>query len=118
MVIHNLVNKKQVRKKLRSSATPQEIILWSRLKKNQLGYKFRRQHSIGMYIVDFYCSEKKLVIEIDGSQHIDNSYDIQRDAYLKDLGFKILRFWDNDVNNNLDGVLLKIIESLNYENRY
>ncbi|MBU4143052.1 DUF559 domain-containing protein [Patescibacteria group bacterium] len=112
MAIHNLVNKKQIRRKLRSSATPQEIILWSRLKNSQLGYKFRRQHSIGKYIVDFYCPEKKLIIEIDGSQHIDNVYDAERDAYLKNLRFKVLRFWDNDVNNNLDGVLLKIMEDL------
>jgi very-short-patch-repair endonuclease len=112
MAIHNLVNKKQVRRKLRNSATPQEVIVWSRLKNSQLGYKFRRQHSIGKYIVDFYCPDKKLIIEIDGSQHIDNAYDKERDAYLKGLGFIILRFWDNDVNNNLDGVLMKIIENL------
>lgn len=79
-----------------------------------MDYKFRRQHSIGKYIVDFYCPEKKLIIEIDGSQHIDiqREYDIERDKYLKNLGFKILRFWDNDVNNNLEGVLMKIVEKL------
>ncbi len=114
MAIHNLVNKKQIRRKLRSSATSQEVILWSRLKDGRLDYKFRRQHSIGKYIVDFYCPEKKLIIEIDGSQHIDiqREYDIERDKYLKNLGFKILRFWDNDVNNNLEGVLMKIVEKL------
>ncbi len=112
MAIHNLVNKKQIRRKLRNSATPQEVILWSRLKSGRLGYKFRRQHSIGKYIVDFYCPAKKLVIEIDGSQHIESAYDAERDAYLKKLGFKVLRFWDNDVNNNLEGVLLKIVENL------
>jgi len=112
--IHNLQNKKQFRKSLRKSATPQEIILWSRLRNNQLGYKFRRQHSIGKYIVDFYCSERNLVIEIDGSQHIEvqRDYDAERDNYLKKLEFKVLRFWDNEVNNNLEGVLLKIIEDL------
>ena len=112
MAIHNLFNKKQIRKKLRNSATPQEVILWSRLKNERLGCKFRRQHSIGKYVVDFYCPAKKLIIEIDGSQHIDNTYDTDRDAYLKNLGFKVLRFWDNDVNNNLEGVLMKIIENL------
>jgi len=112
--IHNLQNKKQFRKSLRKSATPQEIILWSRLRNNQLGYKFRRQHSVGKYIVDFYCSEKRLIIEIDGSQHIEEQkqYDEERSKYLESLNFKVLRFWDNEVNNNLEGVLLKIIEDL------
>ena len=77
-----------------------------------MGCKFRRQHSISKYIVDFYCPERKLIIEIDGSQHIENAYDAQRDEYLNNLGFKVLRFWDNDVSNNLDGILLKIIEGL------
>ncbi|MFH0852692.1 MAG: endonuclease domain-containing protein [bacterium] len=110
--IHNLKNKEQFRKKLRNSATPQEIILWSKLKSNQLCYKFRRQHSIAKYIVDFYCPQKRLIIEIDGSQHIDSEHDKKRDRYLEGLGFRILRFWDNDVNNNLEGILLKITENL------
>jgi very-short-patch-repair endonuclease len=112
--IHNLESKKYFRRKLRKSITPQEVILWSRIKRNQLGYKFRRQHSIGKYIVDFYCPEKKLIIELDGSQHIEKQkeYDKQRDKYLKNLGFAILRFWDNDINNNLNGALLKILEYL------
>lgn len=112
--IHNLKNRETIRKKFRKSSTPQEVILWSRLRRNQLGYKFRRQHSIGKYIVDFYCAKKKLVIEIDGSQHIEKQkeYDEQRDVYLKDLGFDVLRFWDNEINNNLDGALVKIMEYL------
>lgn len=112
--IHNLVNKKDVRKKLRRSATPQEVILWSRIKNKQLGRKFRRQHSIGQYIVDFYCSEKKLVIELDGSQHIEKQkdYDDMRSKYLENLGFTVLRFWDNEVNKNIEGVLLKILDEL------
>ena len=110
--VHNLKNKKEFRKRLRNSSTPQEIILWSRLRNSRLGYKFRRQHSIGKYIVDFYCPKRRLIIEIDGSQHIDSEYDKKRDGYLENLDFKVLRFWDNDVNNNLDGVLLKIFENL------
>ena len=112
--IHNLENRKIIRRKLRKSSTPHEVILWSRIRKSQLGYKFRRQHSIGKYIVDFYCPERKLIIELDGSQHIEKQkdYDKQRDEYLKSLGFEILRFWDNDINNNLDGVLLKILKYL------
>lgn len=110
--IHNLTDKKNFRRVLRKKSTPQEVIIWSRVKNGRLGCKFRRQHSIGKYIVDFYCPEKKLIIEIDGSQHIENTYDGERDGYLSNLGFKILRFWDNDVNNNLEGVLMKIIENL------
>lgn len=110
--IHNLIAKKNFRRILRKKSTPQEVIVWSRLKNGRLGCKFRRQHSISKYIVDFYCPERKLIIEIDGSQHIENAYDAQRDEYLNNLGFKVLRFWDNDVSNNLDGILLKIIEGL------
>ncbi|MDD5589711.1 MAG: DUF559 domain-containing protein [Candidatus Portnoybacteria bacterium] len=110
--IHSLIKSKRLRSNLRRSATPQEVILWSRLRHSRLGYKFRRQHSIGKYIIDFYCPENKLIIEIDGSQHLDSEYDQERDEYLKVLGFKILRFWDNEVNKNLEGVLLKIVAEL------
>lgn len=110
--VHNLTGKKSIRRKLRKASTPQEVILWSRLRNNRLGHKFRRQHSIGKYIVDFYCPKRRLIIELDGSQHIDSEYDKERDRHLKGLGFKILRFWDNDVNNNLEGILLKIVENL------
>jgi very-short-patch-repair endonuclease len=71
--IHNLTKKKKARKILIKSATIHEIILWSRLRRNQLGSKFRRQHSIGKYIVDFYCPENKLIVEIDGGQHNEKS---------------------------------------------
>lgn len=106
---------KEKRKTLRNYSTPQEIILWSRLRRSQLKYKFRRQHSIGKYIVDFYCPEKKIIIEIDGSQHKENNqrvYDAQRTKYFENLGIKIIRFWDNEVDNNLEGVVLKIEEYL------
>ena len=81
MAIHNLVNRKQIRRKLRNSATPQEVIIWSRLKNSQLDYKFRRQHSIGKYIVDFYCPQIKLAIEVEGDSHftedaVKNDYPI------------------------------------------
>ncbi|MDP3996634.1 MAG: endonuclease domain-containing protein [bacterium] len=110
--IHNLSENKSLRKKLRNNATPQEIIMWSRLKGNQLGHKFRRQHGIGKYIVDFYCPEKKLIIELDGSQHIDSGYDKMRSEYLESVGCKIIRFWDSEVNTNIDGVLMKIQSAL------
>ena len=105
----------QKRRRLRKNLTPQEIVLWSRLRREQLGCKFRRQHSIGNYIVDFYCPEKKLIIEIDGAQHKrakDTKYDAKRTQYFKSLGIKILRFWNNEINQNLNGVILKIEECL------
>lgn len=73
---------------MRNNATPQEIILWSRLKNSQIGFKFRRQHSVGNYILDFYCTEKRLAVEIDGFQHgeiIDATYDTARTNYLNSL---------------------------------
>lgn len=111
--IYNITAKKETRKTLRKLATPQEIILWSRLRRKEIGYKFRRQHSIGKYIVDFYCPAKKLVIELDGYQHKENQdYDKERSRFLKDFDIKVLRFWNNDINNNLNGVILKILEYL------
>lgn len=112
---NNLKNYKKFRKDLRNYATPQEIILWSRLRKSQLGYKFRRQHSIGKYIVDFYCPEKKLIIEVDGGQHDEENarkYDENRTKYFESLGVKVLRCWDNEINNNISGVIQEIVNYL------
>ena len=76
------------------------------------GIKFRRQQPIGDYIVDFVSYEKRLVIEVDGGQHAtQESSDRKRDLWLKEQGFKTLRFWDNEVLTNIDGVLEKIIEN-------
>lgn len=102
------------RKNLRNSLTREEAILWNRLKSSYLGYKFRRQHGIGNFIADFYCPTKKLVIELDGSQHLENQeYDRERSDYFESLGIKVARFWNSDVNNNIDGVVMKIREILN-----
>lgn len=104
---------KNRRRLLRKNATPQEIILWSRLKGKSLGYKFRRQHSIGSYIVDFCCIEKKVIIEIDGWQHKENiEYDTRRTEYFKNFHYTVIRFWNNEINDNLNGVILKIEEYL------
>ena len=115
MVEENRLHNKQVfyerRKALRNNATPQEIKLWQYLQQSWQGYKFRRQHSVGPYIVDFYCPKKKLVIEIDGNQHGQadaREYDQERDQYLQALEITVLRFWNHEVNTNLPGVLLKI----------
>jgi len=99
---------------LRKKSTPQEILLWSRIKnRNFHNLKFRRQHVISKYIVDFICLEKKIIVELDGLQHKrekDMKYDANRNNYLKNLGFTILRFWNNEINENLEGVMLKIEE--------
>lgn len=98
---------------LRQTQTPQEIILWSKLRNNQLGFKFKRQYSVGPYVLDFYCSSKKLAIEIDGSQHLENKeYDRQRSDYLSVFNIKVIRFWNNEININIDGVVLKILTEL------
>lgn len=105
---------KDRRKELRKSLTPQEYKLWFYLKGKNLGAKFRRQHGIGPYIVDFYCKEKSLVIELDGSQHIEaKEYDKERDLYLQTLGLKVVRFWNNDIEKNIEEVLIKIREEIN-----
>lgn len=99
---------------LRHNQTHLEQKLWLLLKGRQFeGCKFRRQHPIYPYIVDFVCLEKNLVIELDGGQHTDNkNYDSQRDEFLKSKGFTILRFWNNEVIENLEGVLYRVSESL------
>lgn len=101
---------------LRRKSTPQEIKLWVHLKNKNFGdLKFRRQHIIDKYIVDFICLKKKIIIELDGCQHKrekDTKYDAKRNEYLQNLGFTVLRFWNNEVNNNLPGVILKIEEKI------
>jgi adenine-specific DNA-methyltransferase len=95
--------------------TDAERTLWRHLRLRQFaGYKFRRQQPIGNYIVDFVCFEKKLVIELDGSQHSEEVvYDLERSAWLEEQEFRILRFWDNQVFNETDGVKETIIGALN-----
>ena len=104
------------RRRLRRNSTPQETIFWSRVRAKRFkGLKFRRQHSIGNYIVDFYCPDKKLVIELDGCQHKrekDVRYDTGRTNHFESLGLRVLRFWNNEINDNLEGVFLKIEEVL------
>lgn len=102
----------QLAKNLRNNMTKEEIILWQHIKNRQIeNIKFRRQQQIGRYICDFVSFEKRIVIEIDGGQHNQNSKiskDEIRDKYLTSVGYKVLRFWNNEINNNLENVLLKI----------
>ena len=117
MKIFNVKRLEGRRRKLRANLTPHEIILWSRLRNRQLGYKFRRQHSIGNYIVDFFCADKKLAVEIDGSQHFNRGhelYDKNRTAILESSSCKVIRFTDGEINTNIEGVLMKIVEALEH----
>lgn len=92
--------------------TPEEHALWARLKQNQLGCAFRRQQPLGFYIADFICFEKSLVIEVDGVQHLNNPNDAVRDEYLQARGFRVLRFWNAEVRDDLESVLGRIVEAL------
>ncbi len=114
--IHNLKYLRDARKELRRAITPEEEIVWHKLWHNNLGYKFRRQHSIGNFIADFFCPVKRLVIELDGGQHLDNKEsDQERTNYFESLGIKVIRFWNNEINSNLNGVMKKIKEELKGE---
>jgi len=103
---------------LRKGLTPAERKLWALIRNDQLGVNFRRQHAIGNYIPDFVCIEKKLIIELDGSQHLEQEeYDEERTKYLNLLGYKVIRFWNNDVMKNMDGVILTIIQAMEDESK-
>ncbi len=101
-------------KALHRNMTPAEIKLWARLRAHRLGdIHFRNQHAIGPYIVDFCAPRRKLVIELDGSQHLEQTgYDEERTKYLESQGYTVIRFWNNDVMNNLEGVILAILDVL------
>ena len=100
-------------KQMRSKPTEAEHRLWQLLRAKRLaGYKFKRQLPIDDYIVDFACVQKRLIVEADGSQHLENGYDTDRDAYLRSQGFTVLRFWNNDIFTNEDGVLTSILTAL------
>lgn len=113
--IHNRKYLLDRRKYLRNNSTSAEATLWKSLQKNQLsGRKFRRQHSIENYIVDFYCPSEKLNVELGGAVHLDfavQNYDYERDNRLKDLGFKVLRFENREVFENLESVLREIVKN-------
>ncbi len=95
---------------MRSHMTDAEVVLWDTLRGRKLmKMKFRRQVPIGNYVVDFLCAEHRLIVEVDGSQHAENDYDRKRDAELKERGFKVLRFWNDDVLRELNSVCDTII---------
>ncbi|WP_334177484.1 endonuclease domain-containing protein [Pseudoxanthomonas sp.] len=100
-------------RELRRDMTLAERKLWHVLKDRQLdGFRFRRQHPVGPYIADFACLEAHLIVEVDGGQHMDAASDRTRDAFLQGEGFHVLRFWNNEVLANLEGVQALILRRL------
>ena len=97
---------KEFARNMRKEMTSQEVKLWQNIRKEKLGVKFRRQVSINSkYIADFACLEKKIIIEIDGGQHCNSFEDVQRTFYLEKEGFRVVRFWNNDIDDNLKGCI-------------
>ena len=100
------VLKNKLQRTLRHNMTDAERVMWNRLRSCQLnGHKFRRQHPFGDFILDFVCLEVKLVIEIDGGQHNDSAPDLVRDQFLENAGFRVMRFWNNQVLNEIEAVV-------------
>ncbi len=107
----NRLKQKEIRQFLRNNQTDAEAILWQSLRRKELGEKFVRQHGIEKYIVDFCCRRKKLIIELDGNIHDIKDIkenDVERTKDLEKFGYKVLRFQNSEVLNNLDQVLTKI----------
>lgn len=101
------INLTDAAKELRRNSTDAERLLWQRLKAKQInGLKFRRQEQIGRFIADFVCYEKSIIIEADGSQHaLEEEKDAERTQWLNSQGFTVLRFWNNEILTNIEGVM-------------
>jgi len=98
---------------LRKRMTDAERRLWSKLRMRQVeGFRFRRQAPVGPYVVDFICLELKLIVEVDGGQHAMPQADAKRTAWLESEGYRVIRFWNNDVLKNTEGVLQSFYETL------
>ena len=104
---------KKIARQLRQNPTDAELRLWLALRDRRLsGYKFRRQHPIGEFVVDFVCTKHKIVIEADGGQHAENPADALRTERLEAEGWKVIRFWNNDILSNTGGVIETILIAL------
>jgi very-short-patch-repair endonuclease len=110
--LHNLPQLKERRRQLRNALTPAEALLWKNLQRSRVGgRKFRRQHSVGPYIVDFYCPACRLAVELDGQGHFDSTrseYDVKRMRFLEQAGVCVLRFENRQVFESLEEVLTAI----------
>jgi very-short-patch-repair endonuclease len=112
-ILYNRFDQTAKRRKLRNSMTKPEHLIWMHLKSRQLGPKFRRQYGIGPYIVDFYCRETRLAVEIDGDSHFTDSglvHDAIRENYLQNAGIHTIRFTNIDVMRNVSAVIQRIQE--------
>ena len=111
-VIINHMKHTNIARILRKQQTPQEAKLWNLLRNRQFfGLKFKRQHPIGDYVVDFVCIEQKIIVELDGGQHnipVNIIKDSERTIFLESEGYRVFRIWNNDVDNNLEGVFLEL----------
>src|SRR3989344_5599755 len=113
MKVHNTKNYLERRRELRKTSTPEEEILWKEIRNNKFGLRFRRQHSIGGYILDFYCFQARLIIEIDGKIHnVNREYDKNRDRYFTELGYTTLRIKNDEIHKNLTTILKEIKKTL------
>ncbi len=114
--IYNKASEKEKRRLLRKNMPKAEVIMWSKLKQKQLlGYKFRRQYSVDSYVIDFFCPELKLAVEVDGTSHFKDGaeyYDRNRQESIEQLGIKFLRFNNAQVYKNLNGVLEVIVDNV------
>jgi very-short-patch-repair endonuclease len=106
----------QKARQLRQRSTDAERRMWSALRDRRLSrYKFRRQHPIGDFIVDFACTEHRIVIELDGGQHSDSTIDARRTTWLEREGWRVVRFWNNEVLTNINGVIETVLRLLRAE---
>lgn len=113
--INNLNHLKEKRRLLRNNGTPAEATLWKGLKAKQLGVRFRRQFSVGNYVLDFYCHSQKLAIELDGDYHSSEQQvqkDFKREEYLNSVGIIVMRFHNDEVRQNVSAVLERIREEI------
>jgi very-short-patch-repair endonuclease len=100
-------------RRLRRDSTSAELRLWNKLRSRSIdGQKFVRQQPIGRHVVDFICRERRFIIEVDGGQHAESARDQVRDQWLREHNYRVLRFWNNDIMNNMDGVLEMIADAL------
>jgi very-short-patch-repair endonuclease len=111
-MVHRLVRPahRKYARDMRTDSTKAENLLWQALRNRQLeGLKFKRQVPLGGYILDFVCLETRLIVEVDGGQHSEAARDLERDAYFESQGFRTLRFWNDEVERNMDGVCRTIL---------
>jgi len=116
-MVHAMPNSPAVARRLRRQQTDAERVLWLRLRNLRLaGWKFKRQVPIDRFIVDFLCADAKLIVELDGGQHaVRTRDDEERTKTLEAMGYLVLRFWNNEVMRNIEGVLEEILNTLNQE---